>query len=298
MNLKATLREALTSWKGNPPLDLLPQVALQSGISRRIHQIFFCDRAGGLPADLARNVEHIRRSNPGWEHRLYGAEDMTAFIRRHYDEWVLEYFQRINPLYGAARADLFRYLLMYQSGGVYLDVKSSLRRPLDEVLRPDDRYLLSHWNNQPGEEFERWGLHPELGDGRGEFQQWHIVAAAGHPFLRAVIERVLRNIARYNPVLDGAGWIGVMRATGPIAYTLAIRPLLQRYPHRRVDAQAELGFQYSIYPRTHGSAHQALFPSHYTRLNEPLVRLATADKLLSWTLSAAKATRAKLRPRA
>lgn len=298
MNFKATLRETLTSWKGDPPADLLPQMQPQAGISRCIHQIFFSDRGLSLPAELEHNVEHIRRMNPDWEHRLYGAEDMVAFIREHYGERVLEYFERINPSYGAARADLFRYLLLYQRGGVYLDVKSSLRRPLNEVLRAGDRYLLSRWRNKPGEEFEGWGLHPEIGDADGEFQQWHIVAAAGHPFLRAVIERVLRNLRRYNPVLHGQGWIGVIRTTGPIAYTLAVRPLLPSHPHRMVDAQAELGFQYSIYPSADSSPHQSLFRAHYTQLREPLVRQTAADKAFSWTLSGAKAVRARLRIRA
>ena len=298
MNLKASLREALTRWKGNPPPDLVPAVTPQTRIRRCIHQVFFTDHGGSLPPELERNVEHIRAINPDWDYRLYGAEHMVAFIRQHYDERMLSYFERINPRYGAARADLFRYLLMYQCGGVYLDIKSSLRRSLNEVLRADDQYLLSRWSNKAGEEFEGWGLYPEIGAADGEFQQWHIVAAAGHPFLRAVIERVLHNIARYNPVLDGQGWIGVMRATGPIAYTLAIRPLLQRHPHRIVDAAGELGFSYSIYPRAPSSPHQALFRAHYTQLAEPVVRQAAADKVLSWTLSAAKATKARLRPRA
>ena len=298
MSFKSTLREALTSWKGNPPADLVPALPAQPGIKRCIHQIFFSDRDRALPPELERNVEHIRRSNPDFEYRLYGADEMVAFLRAHYDARVLEYFERINPAFGAARADLFRYLLLYRCGGVYLDIKSSLRRPLNEILRPDDRYLLSHWHNKPGEEFDRWGLHPEIGDADGEFQQWHIVAAAGHPFLHAVIRRVLQNIARYNPVLDGNGWIGVMRTTGPIAYTRAIRPLLSRYSHRIVDARDELGFQYSIYPPLVGGLHQHLFSSHYTQLHEPVVRLAAADRVLSWTLTAAKATRAKLRSRA
>lgn len=298
MSFKPTLRQALISWKGNVPPDLLPDIQPQRHISRRIHQIFFSDRGIALPAELERNIEHIRRINPDWEHKLYGAEEMVAFIRDHYDERVLHYFECINPAYGAARADLFRYLLLYQLGGVYLDVKSTLRRPLNEVLRADDCYLLSRWRNKPGQEFEGWGLHPELADADGEFQQWHIVAAAGHPFLRAVIERVLRNIQRYNRVLDGEGWIGVIRATGPIAYTLAIRPLLERHPHRLVDAHHELGFQYSIYAKAPSSPHQTLFRAHYTQLTEPLVRQTAADKAFSCALRAAKAAKARLRIRA
>ena len=35
-------------------------------------------------------------------------------------------------------ADVFRYLAVYREGGVYLDVKSTVTCPLDEVLSPDD----------------------------------------------------------------------------------------------------------------------------------------------------------------
>jgi inositol phosphorylceramide mannosyltransferase catalytic subunit len=284
----------VTSWKGDPPADLLPQFPPQQQVPHCIHQIFFSAAGNAPPPEIQRNIAQLRRANPDWDYRLYGAADMLELISRCYGPRVLEYFQRINPSYGAARADLFRYLLLYQSGGVYLDVKSTLTKPLNAVLRADDRYLLAHWRNKPGEEFEGWGLYPEIAGVDGEFQQWHIVAAAGHPFLRAVIARVLRNIARYNPVLHGQGWIGVMRATGPIAYTLAIDPLLHLYPHRIVDAQQELGFQYSIYPRTSLNPHQSLFRAHYSRLSEPLVQLSTADKLLSRTLLAAKRAKAGL----
>jgi hypothetical protein len=282
------LRAALTRWKGNPPADLLPEVPPQADISRCIHQIFFSERTRALPPELERNLAHLRRLNPDWDHRLYGAADMVHFIRQHYGQRMLDYFERISPAYGAARADLFRYLLLYRVGGVYLDIKSSLRRPLREVLRADDRCLLSRWRNKAGEEFPGWGLHAELGDALGEFQQWHIVASAGHPYLRAVIERVLRNIQRYNPVLDGRGWIGVLRTTGPVAYTLAIRPILQQHPHRIVDAHAELGFQYSIYSSAPDNPHQSLFSAHYTQLDEPLVRQSAADQAFSWTLSVPK----------
>ena len=108
------------------------------------------------------------------------------------------------------------------------------------------------------------------------------LAAPGHPFLRAVIERVLTNIACYNPILDGTGWSGVLRTTGPIAYTLAIAPQLPRHTHRIVDSLHELGFQYSIYP--HSSSHQALFSSHYAHRTEPIVRLSSADMALSHLL--------------
>ena len=59
-----------------------------------------------------------------------------------------------------ARADFFRYLLVYQLGGVYLDIKSSLDKPLKDVLRAEDQFILTHWDNRPGEQYEGIGIYP------------------------------------------------------------------------------------------------------------------------------------------
>ena len=79
----------------------------------------------------------------------------------------------------------------------------------------------------PGEPFEGWGLHPECGP-YGEYQQWHIIAAPQHAFLRATISAVMWNIDNYSIEHHGVGKPGVLRTTGPIAYTKAITPLVDR----------------------------------------------------------------------
>ena len=68
--------------------------------------------------------------------------------------------------------------------------------------------------------------------------------APGHPFLKAVIESVLTNIDSYRPWLDGTGKIGVLRVSGPIAYTLAIHPLLGSHSHRKLRTNTELNLSY------------------------------------------------------
>ncbi len=249
-------------------MNIVPAIAEGTTIPRVIHQTFYSKL---LPSELQENGAKIKALNPGWEYKLYDDADITAFLRENYAPRILNYFNRISPSYGAAKADLFRYLLLYKCGGLYLDIKSTLTKPLDDILRADDRYLLSNWRNKKGEPFENWGLHTALGDMTdGEFQQWHIVAAPGHPFLKAVIENVLRNIDRYHPSLHGTGKDGVLRLTGPIAYTLAIAPLLHLYKHRFADSQADLGFEYSIY---NNSAHKIVFRSHYANLTEPIVKI-------------------------
>jgi len=244
---------------------VIPVFSLGTSIPRVICQVYpTCN----LPEVLAQNVRSIREINPGWAYRFFDDAQMEDWIQRNYGAEVLGYYHRINPKYGAARADFFRYLLIYKLGGVYFDIKSSTSRPLDEVLRPDDVYLLSRW---PEGVYAGWGKHEGLeAVGGHEFQQWHVIAAPGHPFLRAVLERIVNAIDRYDPWRDGTGKRGVLHLTGPIAYTLAIAPLLA-HPHRLVSSEQDLGLLYSVFGKNTTQTHRSLFKSHYTKLDEPII---------------------------
>ncbi|NTS66801.1 glycosyltransferase [Sphingomonas sp. HHU CXW] len=235
-------------------------------IPRTIHQTYF---SATLPPALSGNVDALRALNPGWSFSFYDDAAVERFIAEEYGKAILARYLRISPKYGAARADLFRYLLIFRSGGVYLDIKSSADQPFDEVLRSDDRFIISQWDNGINGIHPGGGLfHPELAAiPHGEFQQWHIIAAPGHPFLRAVIERVLHAIDTYNPYRVGVG-LNVLRVTGPIPYTLAIAPLLACHPHRRVRDERALGLRYTILG---GEVHRRHLRGHYSRRRTPIV---------------------------
>lgn len=245
-----------------------PVVPAGQGIPRVIHQIFMPQSR--MSPEIRQLMADLCAANPGWTHRLYDAPDIDAYIATHYGPEMLAAYRRIDPRYPAARADLFRYLLMYREGGVYLDAKSTVSRPLDAVLRPDDTHVLAHWPNGPGEMFEGIGRHSELGAlERGEFQQWHILCAPGSPFLRAAIDAVLTNIEDYRPWLHRTGRLGVLRLSGPLPYTLAILPLLADHPHRIVRAHTDLGLVFNGL----STPHHGLFGRHYSQETASVVRL-------------------------
>lgn len=262
--------------------DLLPGISAGDAIPKIIHQTF--PHRNKLTRELTNNIEHIKALNPDWEYRLYDDREIIKFIDENYGRDVLSYYLSINPAYGVAKADLFRYLCLYKCGGVYIDIKGTFTKPLSSVIRPDDRFLLSQWRNKSDEQHEGWGLHPSLQsiDG-GEFQQWYIVAIPGHPFLRSVIKSVLQNIASYKPSLHGVGFYGVLTTTGPIAYTLAIAPMLDKHPHRFVDITADAGFQYSIYDKEHIESYRKIFKSHYTSIYAPIVKMGFVQEL-TWNI--------------
>lgn len=134
--------------------NIISPVAEGQRIPKILHQTF---HGKILPQAIQENIKKIRATNPEWEYRFYDNEDIVVFIQNNYDPYMVDYFNRINPKYGAAKADLFRYLLMYKCGGVYIDIKSSLRKPLDDVLKENDRYLLSGWKDKETPQFDGWG---------------------------------------------------------------------------------------------------------------------------------------------
>jgi mannosyltransferase OCH1-like enzyme len=270
MSLKSLLIPSLNRPPAREYIAALPE---GTSIPRIIHQVgmrpAFENRQ--IPPLFEKNIEKMKALNPGWEFRFYGDDEIEAFIKGNYPPEIWAYYERIDPRYGPARADLFRYLLLYKVGGVYLDIKSSATLPLDSVLRPDDRYILSKWHSADGQ-FEHWGLVFDLRDLLGgEFQQWHVISAPGHPYLKAVIEQVLFNIDHYLPSLHQAGKNGTLRLTGPIPYTLAIERIREKHPHRMVDGRNVFGLEYNIIDGDQG--HAKIFKGHYTRQTAPVVRL-------------------------
>lgn len=259
----------------------VPIMTAGTTIPRILHQTY---HSAILPDELARNVAYLKSQNPGWEHILYDDADIEQFIATEYGPEILAVFNSISPYYGAARADLFRYLLLYKRGGVYLDIKSGLVRPLDDFLLPDEQFLLSQWNTNNGR--DKFGKHKEISMPGGELQQWQIIAVSGHPFLYAVLKKVLDAITSYNPWKHGTGGNGVYRVTGPVAYTLAIEPLLKKYRHR-IGLDTDFGL---IYLAIEGD-HRQLFKGHYLMRTDPVVRQHGLSRLSAWAYDLSRRTK-------
>ena len=240
-----------------------------------MHQVYL---TGEIPERLQRNVDAHKARNPGWEHRLYNEEAAISLILDHYGDDMLYNYMRISEEYPAARVDFLRHLIIFAYGGVYFDIKSCFHLPLDEVIKPDDSYLLAQWRNGQGEPNEGWGVHPDLKHiDRGEYMSYFIIAEPGHPYSAAVIKNILYNIAHYRP-WSSVGRMGVLRTTGPIAYTLGIHPIRDQYPHRFVT-ETELGCSPSLLDNYD---HLASFPKkHYSLLTSPVISLSIMGTALS-----------------
>lgn len=238
-------------------------------IPRIIHQIYL---GGDVPSVLQRNINDLKARNPGWTHRLWGDEQALSFVRAHWGEEMASIYEAIDERYASARSDLLRHLLIHAFGGVYFDIKSGSSKPLDEVIRPDDSYILAQWPEGDPCFYDHRALSHIAG---GEFVSFFIASEPAHPFTQAVIERVVRNVTSYRP-WSPVGKSGAVITTGPIPQTLAIYPILKDHPHRLATFY-ELG----LYCSMEDYDHFAVFPDHYSRLTIPVVKLSRSGEFVS-----------------
>lgn len=102
-----------------------------------------CDKSREIPSKLIQSwksrdavpdriFEGIRKYAPEFEHVFFSDEDVVTFLSQNYPSSIMDTYNSTPN--AAHRADLFRYCYLYMHGGVWLDIKTVLIRPLREIF--------------------------------------------------------------------------------------------------------------------------------------------------------------------
>ena len=83
---------------------------------------------------------NIKKYADGYEHIIYSDTDCIKFLNKHYNSEFSKLFRKIKS--GPHKADFFRYCLLYISGGIYMDIKTELIKPVNEIFTTNDTYTV------------------------------------------------------------------------------------------------------------------------------------------------------------
>eukprot|EP01031_Cornospumella_fuschlensis_P028662 gene28662-34604_t len=98
------------------------------------------DRNDPIPSHL----KDLFDRNAHWEVNICDNSCKDQFIHTVWaNTSVAAIYDLINPLVGAARADVWRYAVLYTYGGVYMDDDSDIKTPFDDIISPTDRLIMS-----------------------------------------------------------------------------------------------------------------------------------------------------------
>ena len=251
-------------------------------IPRKIHQTV--ENLQQVLPEYVHNRQEMSRLNPLWEVKLYTSDDREDFIRSAYGKEILNAYLSIDRRYGAARADFFRYLVVLNLGGLYLDIKATATKPLDTIICEEDTFIVAQWPTYiDGVDMSSVGRHKELSF--REYQNWFVLGAPKHVILERLVEEILRNIKSYNPFINGVGKMGVLRTTGPIAYSKVVHKHI-KIGGVRVTTNEELGFKPTIHTiiddKTPFMNRQST--PHYSSLRIPIISSSKFSTFIVYNL--------------
>ena len=74
-----------------------------------------------------------------YEYHYVGDDDVLEYLEKNSSTEVFEAYKKLTN--GAAKADLWRVVVLYNEGGVYLDMDAHFVWPLSKIIKPEDEEL-------------------------------------------------------------------------------------------------------------------------------------------------------------
>lgn len=166
-----------------------------------------------LSPNIIKIRDNIQNINPGYKIVLYDDDEIDEFIKSNFDKYIYDTYSKLNV--GAARADFWRYCILYKYGGVYLDMDSEILRPLDEIIDKDDHAIITREGN------------------KGYFNNWIMIFQKEHPILLEAINNCCYNIK--NKTSDNIALL-----TGPWGpLTDAVNKVMCEFYHKKTNLYFE-----------------------------------------------------------
>lgn len=179
-----------------------------------VHQTWVSEES--LPLTIKKIMLNNKQLCPNFTFKFYSDSDCYNFIKENYNQEILNAYESINKNYSAAKADLFRYLVLYKYGGVYLDIKSLINYDLSTIIKPEDEcILLKCLSMKCGEPWRQKNNYEH-------YEQWALIFKPNHHYLKETIDQIVYNINnKIIPVGKNNKEI-ILKLTGPDAYSKAI----------------------------------------------------------------------------
>ena len=133
------------------------------------------------------NIREVADRHPKWVLNIIDDANMNRFFDVVYaNTSTLWAFKAIHPAIGAAKADMFRYAVLYAFGGVYFDADTTFSGNLDTYITPADRFVWASEGNPMGDCYQPWyplSKTPSM-NGDRSILQWMLMSA---PQVRHVV---------------------------------------------------------------------------------------------------------------
>ncbi len=203
-------------------------------LSNQSAQSSWCRKIPGIvhqtSPDLLLNPAHhaaihtFRDMNPGIEFRVWDDRAVESYMASSWGTHpIYKVFQ--GSKYGQMRADIFRYCVVFETGGFYLDINKTIDGSLSELLREPSDGLISFEKNL-SIYFPSLTAAARLTCPHNVVLQWCFGFVPGHPILGKVINRIVEIAPFFSEIVFNRALGAVVGLTGPGSFTWAVHSYL------------------------------------------------------------------------
>mgnify|MGYP001159322845 CR=1 FL=1 len=172
---------------------------------------------GNIPYEYIPFRKSVEQNKGKWNYMFFTDSDIELFMNNFAYEYKDVYD---NFPHKIQRIDFFRYLAIYQFGGVYLDLDILLKQSLDDILKTPNVCKFPIEIDQVRDTIiTRNNFHSLIGN-------YAFYAPAKHPFIKQIIDNIVNERINKNDIElaqstngDSNEQVYVYCTTGPIMVT-------------------------------------------------------------------------------
>ncbi|MAV29355.1 MAG: hypothetical protein CMF43_06090 [Legionellales bacterium] len=174
----------------------------------------------------ASSLAALRALNPTLSFYLYDAQKRDDYMQTRWGDHPISsiYF---NAKFGPLKADLFRYCILFDRGGYYLDFNKDCFRPLNAIHKPEHLGFILFEDTDcyipPYSEH-----HLQLKQPFNHLSQWILGFSPGHSFLKLLIDRICDAYPLFKGRVFHHPKLAILNFTGPGMYTSVMREYLAK----------------------------------------------------------------------
>jgi len=238
--------------------DRIPRVIFQTGPSRLIN------------AEHFRAIESLKKQNPTFEYYFFDDQDVLEYMDSQWSSHsIFDIFQRVQ--FPQMRADIFRYCLIFERGGFYLDFNKMISKPLADYV-----------GNNPGAVV---GMDPTISQvlppgsvaqslqfPLNLFAQYAFGFQPRHGILENMIARISEKAAFFEEVVFSSPRDVIFNFTGPGGFTEVIWDyLINESPPGRDLEIVGIAFDNSTTFRLPSSKFHGSSLPHYSQVRNRII---------------------------
>lgn len=185
-----------------------------------------------LDSHFVEKFSKLREKNPQFNFYFFNDIEMDQYMEENWSHRkIYEVYK--NSIYGASKADIWRYCILCQFGGVYLDFDSSINFDLqiipddvDEVISFEKNSIDSQISKIYTPDFQFLSslptFHKNIKYPKNLAIQWLLIYKKDHLILKNVISEIEKNYDFFSEKIFESVHLAIVNFTAPVILTKAI----------------------------------------------------------------------------